>query len=161
MGVDNESTAMHGDGRCGRAIRVADDDEPCTRRGRCSGLWSLAVPVVVLVAQRLRVEPSPDGGYATGRERRIGLGDVKAAAVRWTTTTNHREIGLLYIAFGTVAAIWGGIDAMMIRTHLLTPEANLWTEQTYNELFTMHGLTMLIFFVTPVFSGSGTTFCRC
>jgi len=117
--------------------------------------------VVVLVAQRLRVEPSPDGGYATGRERRIGLGDVKAAAVRWTTTTNHREIGLLYIAFGTVAAIWGGIDAMMIRTHLLTPEANLWTEQTYNELFTMHGLTMLIFFVTPVFSGSGTTFCRC
>jgi len=114
--------------------------------------------VVVLVAQRLRVEPSPDGGYATGRERRIGLGDVKAAAVRWTTTTNHREIGLLYIAFGTVAAIWGGIDAMMIRTHLLTPEANLWTEQTYNELFTMHGLTMLIFFVTPVFFGIGNYF---
>ncbi|WP_226041656.1 DUF6789 family protein [Natrinema sp. DC36] len=114
--------------------------------------------VVVLVAQRLRAEPSPDGGYATGRERRLGLGDAKAAAVRWTTTTNHREIGLLYIAFGTVAAIWGGIDAMMIRTHLLTPEANLWTEQTYNELFTMHGLTMLIFFVTPVFFGIGNYF---
>ncbi|QLG47758.1 DUF6789 family protein [Natrinema halophilum] len=114
--------------------------------------------VTVVLARRLRTDPSPDGGYIAGRERRFSLSDARAAAVRWTTTTNHREIGLLYIAFGTVAAIWGGIDAMMIRTHLLTPEANLWTEQTYNELFTMHGLTMLIFFVTPLFFGIGNYF---
>ncbi len=122
------------------------------------GVVVVSCLLVVLFAQRFRAEASPDGGYATGRQRRLGLGDAKAAAVRWTTTTNHREIGLLYIAFGTVAAIWGGIDAMMIRTHLLTPEANIWTEQTYNELFTMHGLTMLIFFVTPVFFGIGNYF---
>ncbi|WP_226006547.1 DUF6789 family protein [Natrinema salinisoli] len=114
--------------------------------------------LVVFSAQRLRAEPAPDGGYAVGRYGRVTLSDAKVAAVRWTTTTNHREIGMLYIAFGTVAAIWGGIDAMMIRTHLLTPEANIWTEQTYNELFTMHGLTMLIFFVTPVFFGIGNYF---
>ncbi|WP_226479036.1 DUF6789 family protein [Natrinema amylolyticum] len=122
------------------------------------GVVVVSCLLVVCFARRFRAEASPDGGYATGRQRRFGLGDAKAAAVRWTTTTNHREIGLLYIAFGTVAAIWGGIDAMMIRTHLLTPEANIWTEQTYNELFTMHGLTMLIFFVTPVFFGIGNYF---
>ncbi|WP_408958624.1 DUF6789 family protein [Natrinema sp. 74] len=121
-------------------------------------LVTISCLVTVAIARRLRADPSPDGGYAAGRDRRFGLADAKAAAVRWTTTTNHREIGLLYIAFGTVAALWGGIDAMMMRTHLLTPEANLWTEQTYNELFTMHGLTMLIFFVTPVFFGVGNYF---
>ncbi|WP_339103615.1 DUF6789 family protein [Haloterrigena salinisoli] len=114
--------------------------------------------LTIVLARRARTDPAPDGGYATGHRRELSLADAKAAAIRWTTTTNHREIGLLYIAFGTVAALWGGIDAMMIRTHLLTPEANLWTEQTYNELFTMHGLTMLIFFVTPVFFGIGNYF---
>jgi cytochrome c oxidase subunit I len=114
--------------------------------------------LTVLVARRLRSDPSPDGGYATVGERELTWSDAKAAAARWTTTTNHREIGLLYIAFGTVAAIWGGIDAMMLRTHLLTPAADIWTEQTYNELFTMHGLTMLIFFVAPVFFGIGNYF---
>ncbi|WP_121744793.1 DUF6789 family protein [Natronorubrum halophilum] len=122
------------------------------------GIVIVSCLLTVVLARRLRSDPSPDGGYATGRRRRFDLADLKSAAVHWTTTTNHREIGLLYIAFGTVAAIWGGIDAMMIRTHLLTPEANLWTEQTYNELFTMHGLTMLIFFVTPVFFGIGNYF---
>ncbi|WP_254764069.1 DUF6789 family protein [Natrinema marinum] len=122
------------------------------------GVVAISCLLTVVLARRLRAEPSPDGGYAVGRDRRFTLADARAAAVRWTTTTNHREIGLLYIAFGTVAALWGGIDAMMMRTHLLTPEANLWTEQTYNELFTMHGLTMLIFFVTPVFFGIGNYF---
>ncbi|WP_049924772.1 DUF6789 family protein [Halopiger djelfimassiliensis] len=111
--------------------------------------------LTVVAARRRSTEPSPDGGYATIGEQGIPIARIKAAVVRWTTTTNHREIGLLYIAFGTVAAVWGGIDAMMIRTHLLTPAADIWTEQTYNELFTMHGLTMLIFFVAPVFFGIG------
>ncbi|WP_247000644.1 DUF6789 family protein [Halosolutus gelatinilyticus] len=118
----------------------------------------LSCLLTAAVARWLRADPSPDGGYATVGERGVTWRDAKAAAIRWTTTTNHREIGLLYIAFGTVAAMWGGVDAMMMRTHLLTPAADIWTEQTYNELFTMHGLTMLIFFVTPVFFGIGNYF---
>ncbi len=46
---------------------------------------------------------------------------------------------------------------MMLRTELLTPPADIWTPETYNALFTTHGLTMLFFFVTPVFTGLGTT----
>ncbi|MFC4437669.1 MULTISPECIES: DUF6789 family protein [Natrialbaceae] len=114
--------------------------------------------LTIYFARQLRADPSPDGGYAAIGEHGLTWSEAKAAAIRWTTTTNHREIGLLYIAFGTVAALWGGVDAMMIRTHLLTPAADIWTEQTYNELFTMHGLTMLIFFVAPVFFGIGNYF---
>ena len=79
-------------------------------------------------------------------------------AVRWLTTTDHKDVGLLYIAFGTVAGLWGGVDAMMMRTELLTPAADIWTPETYNALFTTHGLTMLIFFVAPVFFGIGNYF---
>ncbi|WP_254767909.1 DUF6789 family protein [Salinilacihabitans rarus] len=126
-----------------------------------AGLFLAVVVGCLLVAglaRWRRTDPSPDGGYAAVGERRPTLAEAKAAAIRWTTSTNHREIGLLYIALGTVAALWGGVDAMMMRTHLLTPAADLWTEQTYNELFTMHGVTMLIFFVAPVFFGIGNYF---
>jgi cytochrome c oxidase subunit 1 len=47
---------------------------------------------------------------------------------------------------------------MMLRTELLTPPADIWTPETYNALFTTHGLTMLIFFVLPVFFGIGNYF---
>ncbi len=114
--------------------------------------------LLVLYARHRQASAQPDGGYPVIGERGVSVSTARAEAVRWLMTTNHREIGLLYIAFGTVAALWGGVDAMMMRTHLLTPAADIWTEQTYNELFTTHGLTMLIFFVAPVFFGIGNYF---
>ena len=57
-----------------------------------------------------------------------------------------------------MAALWGGTEAMMIRTELLTPQADVWTAATYNGLFTTHGVTMLFFFVTPVFFGISNYF---
>ncbi len=71
---------------------------------------------------------------------------------------NHRDVGTLYFAFALVAALWGGTDALMIRTELLTPGTTVWDEQTYNALFTTHGLTMLFFFVTPAFTGVANYF---
>ncbi len=100
----------------------------------------------------------PDGGYPARREFDFDLGSVWRGITHWTTTTNHREIGTLYIIFGTFAALWGGIEAMMMRTELLTPNASIWSTETYNALFTSHGLTMLFFFVTPVFFGIANYF---
>mgnify|MGYP000524835720 CR=1 FL=1 len=124
------------------------------------------VAIAVVVTGGILVYRSPwtgsrseaDGGYPP--ERRIGVDRerVRSGVVRWLTTTDHRDIGLLYLALGTFAAIWGGVDAMMLRTELLTPAADVWSERTYNALFTMHGLTMLFFFVTPVFFGVGNYF---
>ncbi|RXK46908.1 DUF6789 family protein [Halorientalis pallida] len=120
-------------------------------------LCALAVLVVGFVAYARRCgSPRADGGY---RERPLFHPSVlREGLVRWTTTTDHKDVGLLYIAFGTVAALWGGVDAMMLRTELLTPAADVWSEATYNALFTTHGVTMLFFFVTPVFFGIGNYF---
>ncbi|MFC6717678.1 DUF6789 family protein [Natrialbaceae archaeon GCM10025810] len=139
-------------------LASAAPDRAFVEFGLIGAVFLTCLLVAVLARRRQRTNPAPDGGYATGTGRRFSVGDAKQAAIRWTTTTNHREIGLLYIAFGVFAAVWGGVDAMMMRTHLLTPAADIWTEQTYNELFTMHGLTMLIFFVTPLFFGVGNYF---
>jgi cytochrome c oxidase subunit 1 len=92
-----------------------------------------------------------DGGHTHGHES--DEREKKSNLLRWVTTVDHKDIGVLYICFGTVAALWGGVDAMMIRTELLTPAIDVWSEETYNALFTTHGLTMLFLFVTPVFFG--------
>ncbi|WP_277555992.1 DUF6789 family protein [Halobaculum limi] len=111
----------------------------------CAGLWWRAS----------RDRLTGDGGYVERDALIDEFARLRREALRWLTTTDHREIGLLYIAFGTVAGLWGGVDAMMLRTELLTPAADIWTPETYNALFTTHGLTMLIFFVLPVFFGVG------
>jgi len=112
-----------------------------------------------------------DGGTVDGAESTITHAESRAwpsigftthgkppGLRRWLTTVDHKDIGLLYICFGVVAALWGGTDAMMIRTELLTAPVDVWDLQTYNALFTTHGLTMLFFFVTPVFTGIGNYF---
>jgi cytochrome c oxidase subunit 1 len=121
-----------------------------------SALAVLALSVLSLwIWERRKARPESDGGYTTREEIEFEIGRIQSAVYRWLTTTDHRDIGLLYIFFGTAAGLWGGVDAMMLRTELLTPPADIWTPETYNALFTTHGLTMLIFFVLPVFFGIG------
>ncbi len=92
----------------------------------------------------------PDGGYPSehGVERAKPTG-----VLRWLTTVDHTDIGLLYFAVAGAAFFWGGTDAIMLRTELLTPETEVFTIETYNALFTMHGITMLFLFATPAIFG--------
>src|ERR1700690_1853953 len=67
----------------------------------------------------------------------------------WLLTTDHKRIALLYLASVTFFFFIGGIFATMIRIHLLTPTGYLVTPETYNKLFTMHGVAMIFFFLIP------------
>ncbi len=118
----------------------------------------LASGLLWLRGRRRRATTRSDGGYPASDRSGYSIGELRKQIVRWTTTTNHRDIGILYLTFGTFAGLWGGVDAMMMRTELLTPRPDVWTPDTYNALFTMHGLTLLIFFVTPVFFGVANYF---
>jgi cytochrome c oxidase subunit 1 len=67
----------------------------------------------------------------------------------WLLTTDHKRIALLYL-ISITAMFWiGGFFAMMIRLELLTPAGDLVSSDTYNKLFTMHGIIMVFFFLIP------------
>ena len=86
---------------------------------------------------------------------------VKAEATGWTswvTTTDHKKIGIMYLVLTFVFFLLGGVEALMIRLQLAQADNTLLTPQTYNELFTMHGTTMIFLFVVPIMAGFGNYF---
>jgi len=68
----------------------------------------------------------------------------------WLLTTDHKRIAILYLISVTAFFFLGGFFAMLIRLELLTPQGDLMQADTYNKVFTMHGLIMVFFFLIPV-----------
>ena len=67
----------------------------------------------------------------------------------WLLTTDHKRIALLYLMSVTFFFFIGGFFAMLIRLELLTPQGDLMQADTYNKMFTMHGIIMVFFFLIP------------
>src|ERR1051326_3389738 len=67
----------------------------------------------------------------------------------WLLTTDHKRIALLYLVSITFFFFIGGAAATLIRLELLTPQGDLVQSETYNKLFTMHGVSMVFFFLIP------------
>ena len=67
----------------------------------------------------------------------------------WLLTRDHKRIALLYLASVTLFFFVGGAMAVLIRLDLATPAGDLVTDETYNKLFTMHGVMMVFFFLIP------------
>ncbi len=70
----------------------------------------------------------------------------------WITTVDHKRIGLLYGMSAFIFLLVGGIEAMLIRTQLIRPQNGLLTAAQYNEMFTMHGTTMIFLAIMPLSS---------
>src|SRR5881398_1332973 len=67
----------------------------------------------------------------------------------WLLTTDHKRIALLYLISITFFFFIGGFFALLIRLELLTPAGDLVQADTYNKLFSMHGMVMVFFFLIP------------
>src|ERR671927_1006378 len=76
----------------------------------------------------------------------------------WVTTTDHKRIGIMYLVLTFVFFLLGGTEALLIRLQLAQSNNTLLTPQTYNELITMHGTTMIFLFVVPVMAGFANYF---
>ncbi|MAP24411.1 MAG: cytochrome c oxidase subunit I [Rickettsiales bacterium] len=76
--------------------------------------------------------------------------------IRWLCSTNHKDIGTLYIVFAVFAGLLGGILSMMIRLQLMEPGQGFISAdnyQFYNVIITLHGLLMIFFMVMPALIG--------
>jgi len=68
----------------------------------------------------------------------------------WITTVDHKRIGMLYAVTALVFFLVAGVEALLIRLQLAGPNGEVLTADAYNQLFTMHGLTMVFLVVMPV-----------
>src|SRR5262245_55267508 len=73
----------------------------------------------------------------------------------WVTTVDHKRIGILYVLMALVFLIVGGIEALLIRWQLLVPRNDVLEADLFNQLFTMHGTTMVFFVGIPILVGIG------
>jgi cytochrome c oxidase subunit 1 len=73
----------------------------------------------------------------------------------WLTTTDHKSIGLRYIITAFVFFLLGGVEAAMVRAQLARPENRLIGPDLYNQLFSMHGTTMMFLFAVPMMTAMG------
>jgi cytochrome c oxidase subunit 1 len=77
----------------------------------------------------------------------------------WLLTLDHKRIAILYLAGVTLFFFVGGLFAVLVRLELLTPQGDLFQAETYNRLFTMHGLFMVFFFLLPAIPAVMGNFC--
>ncbi len=73
----------------------------------------------------------------------------------WVTTTDHKKIGILYIYTAFFFFLAGGIEAELIRIQLATPANKFLSPEVYDQIFTMHAITMIFLFIMPVLTGFG------
>lgn len=73
----------------------------------------------------------------------------------WITTVDHKRLGIMYLVTATVFFLLGGIEALLIRTQLATPDGTILNPDLYNQIFTMHGTTMIFLAVMPFNTGFG------
>jgi len=88
-------------------------------------------------------KPSPEG------LPKVHYLNVDYGIRSWLFTTDHKRIALLYLASITLFFVLGGLFAVLIRLELLTPQGDLLSSESYNKVFTAHGVIMVFFFLIP------------
>ena len=94
----------------------------------------------------LRLPPPPP----PPREPGENYLNVTTGVMSWLLTKDHKRIALLYLITVTFMFFLGGAAITIVRLNLMTPDGGLVSEDTYNKLFTMHGVIMVFFFLVPV-----------
>src|SRR5215469_6187980 len=76
--------------------------------------------------------------------------NVNKGVMSWLLTKDHKRIAILYLITVTVMFFIGGLAITIVRLNLMTPDGRLVSADTYNRLFTLHGVVMVFFFLVPV-----------
>ncbi|WP_101298013.1 cbb3-type cytochrome c oxidase subunit I [Halegenticoccus soli] len=122
------------------------------------GLLLAAVGAWLARVENWRSYAPTDGRAAAGERTGYARREKPAGFVRWLTTVDHKDVGLMYGAFALASFAWGGLAVLVMRTELLTPAGDVVAPTTYNALLTSHGITMLFLFGTPVIAAFANYF---
>ena len=79
---------------------------------------------------------------------------AQKGVLSWILSTDHKRIGIMYLASISTFFVIAGIFALLMRFELLTPEKNIVDPHTYNVLFTLHGAIMVFLFIVPGLAAS-------
>jgi cytochrome c oxidase subunit 1 len=71
----------------------------------------------------------------------------------WVTTVDHKRLGVMYVLYGLIFLVAGGIEATVMRLQLIRPHNDFVSPQVFNRMFTMHGTTMIFFAAMPIVFG--------
>ena len=98
--------------------------------------------------------PPPSAPAEEVLERLERMWQSRPGVLGWLMTTDHKRIGLLYFWTTLVLFAAGGAEALLMRTQLAQPNQHVVGPATYDELFTLHGVTMIFFFIIPMTTGA-------
>src|ERR671928_205118 len=79
-------------------------------------------------------------------------------ALAWIKTTDHKLIGIMYLLFVGFFFVLGGLEALLMRWQLAVPQNGVIAAHVYNQLMTMHGVTMIFLVVMPALIGFANYF---
>jgi len=102
------------------------------------------------------IDQEPTAGTSTPDSESLEevWGDTPGIA-GFLTSVDHKRIGVRYLVTAVVFLFVGGIEAMLMRAQLASPNGTVLGPDTYNKVMTMHGTTMILLFNTPIFAGFG------
>src|SRR5213080_4356106 len=98
------------------------------------------------------IADTPQARARMGRLERIWA--EPDGVLGWLKTTDHKRIGLLYLFATLVFFAAGGVEALLVRTQLAGPNLHVLSPKAYDQVFTMHGVTMIFLFVIPMTTGA-------
>ena len=98
--------------------------------------------------------PPVDVQVATPAAPREDYLNCSKGIMSWLGTLDHKRIGIMYLIGVGLAFLAGGAFALLVRLHLWDSEGLLFTNQQYNQIFTLHGAFMVFLFVIPAIPGS-------
>ena len=131
--------------------------------GQCAefcgdGHATMTITVKVLAARRTYNAMMETRLMATEPSRApAGRGPVAARPqpLSWLTTVDHKRIGIMYLVLTAFFFLVGGLMALAIRIQLETSDGNALSPERYDQVFTMHGTTMIFLFVVPIMAAFG------
>ena len=91
--------------------------------------------------------------FYTRNPENFSIGNFWAYLKPWLTTTDHKQVGILYFLYGFFFFLVGGLLALLFRIQLAFPENDFLTQAEYNSFFTLHGTTMIFLAAMPMIAG--------